>query len=66
MAFIPHTSADVEAMLAVIGVSRIEDLFEEIPRELLIEFLDGVPPALNELLWCSSRPSSAPWRRSMP
>ena len=32
MAFIPHTPADVEAMLAAIGVSSIEDLFDEIPR----------------------------------
>jgi glycine dehydrogenase subunit 1 len=31
MAFIPHTSEDVEEMLATIGVSSIEQLFEEIP-----------------------------------
>jgi glycine dehydrogenase subunit 1 len=49
MAFIPHTDADVAAMLAAIGVSRIEDLFEEIPAELRLRALAGVPEALNEM-----------------
>ena len=31
MAFIPHTAADVAAMLAAIGVGSIEELFDEIP-----------------------------------
>lgn len=49
MAFIPHTPADVEAMLAAIGVSSIEQLFDEIPPALRVKSLDGVPPALNEM-----------------
>jgi glycine dehydrogenase subunit 1 len=49
MAFIPHTPADVEAMLAAIGVRSIEQLFEEIPQSLRIQSLKGVPPALNEM-----------------
>ena len=49
MAFIPHTEADVAAMLAAIGVSRIEDLFDEIPPELRARSLSGVPAALNEM-----------------
>ena len=49
MAFIPHTEADVAAMLAAIGVSRIEDLFDEIPPELRVKSLSGVPDALNEM-----------------
>jgi glycine dehydrogenase subunit 1 len=48
MAFIPHTPADVEAMLAAIGVKRIEDLFEEIPQSLRVKSLERVPEALNE------------------
>jgi glycine dehydrogenase subunit 1 len=32
MAFIPHTAADVTAMLAAIGAPSIEALFEEIRR----------------------------------
>jgi glycine dehydrogenase subunit 1 len=49
MAFIPHTAADVAAMLATIGVRRIEDLFDEIPAELRVKSLAGVPAALNEM-----------------
>jgi glycine dehydrogenase subunit 1 len=49
MAFIPHTEADVAAMLAAIGVSRIEELFDEIPAELRLRSLAGVPEALNEM-----------------
>lgn len=49
MAFIPHTPADIEAMLATIGVSSIEQLFDEIPDSLRVKSLDGVPPALNEM-----------------
>ena len=40
MAFIPHTPADVEAMLATIGVSSIEQLFDEIPASLRVKSLD--------------------------
>jgi glycine dehydrogenase subunit 1 len=49
MAFIPHTAADVAAMLAAIGVKRIEDLFDEIPPQLRVKSLAGVPEALNEM-----------------
>jgi len=49
MAFIPHTADDVAAMLAAIGASKLEDLFDEIPRELRIKALAGVPDELNEM-----------------
>jgi glycine dehydrogenase subunit 1 len=49
MAYIPHTEADVRAMLEAIGVPDIESLFDEIPPELKIEALTGVPPALSEM-----------------
>jgi len=49
MPFIPHTDDEVEAMLGAIGATKIDDLFDEIPRELLIKDLDGVPDALNEM-----------------
>jgi glycine dehydrogenase subunit 1 len=49
MAFIPHTDADVAAMLAAIGVKSIEDLFDEIPQSLRIGSLSGVPEELNEM-----------------
>jgi glycine dehydrogenase subunit 1 len=49
MAFIPHTEADVAAMLAAIGAKSIEDLFDEIPASLRVKSLAGVPQELNEM-----------------
>jgi glycine dehydrogenase subunit 1 len=49
MAFIPHTREDVESMLAAIGVGSIEQLFEEIPANLRLAGLSGVPEALSEM-----------------
>jgi glycine dehydrogenase subunit 1 len=49
MPFIPHTKADVAAMLEAVGVARIEDLFDEIPQGLRTRALAGVPTALNEM-----------------
>ncbi len=49
MPFIPHTEEEISEMLATIGASSINELFDEIPRDLLIKDLDGVPDALNEM-----------------
>ena len=49
MAFIPHTEKDVAEMLATIGVQSIEQLFEEIPANLRVKSLAGVPAALTEM-----------------
>lgn len=49
MPFIPHNDADVHAMLSKIGADRIEDLFDEIPGELKISALEGVPEAIGEM-----------------
>ena len=49
MAFIPHTEPEVAAMLAAIGVSSIDELFDEIPPSLRVRSLDGIPAALNEM-----------------
>jgi glycine dehydrogenase subunit 1 len=49
MPFIPHTEEDLAAMLAVIGVERIDDLFDEIPPELKMGDLPSMPPALSEM-----------------
>src|SRR4029079_16213149 len=49
MPFIPHSEADVSAMLQAIGVARIEDLFDEIPPALKIESLAKVPTGLSEM-----------------
>ncbi len=49
MPFIPHTKDDVQSMLKVIGADSIDDLFDEIPADLLIPELSGVPDALSEM-----------------
>jgi glycine dehydrogenase subunit 1 len=49
MPFIPHTPQDVEQMLAAIGAKKVEDLFDEIPKDLRIQALAGIPDALNEM-----------------
>ncbi|MDH5311057.1 MAG: aminomethyl-transferring glycine dehydrogenase subunit GcvPA, partial [Gammaproteobacteria bacterium] len=49
MPFIPHTEDDVREMLGTIGASSIAELFDEIPAELRIDDLTGVPDALSEM-----------------
>ncbi|MCG6936526.1 MAG: aminomethyl-transferring glycine dehydrogenase subunit GcvPA [Proteobacteria bacterium] len=49
MPFIPHTEAEVRAMLATIGVESIEDLFDEIPADLRSSGLKQVPDGLSEM-----------------
>ena len=49
MPFIPHTESDVASMLAAIGVGSIEELFDEIPEELKVHALAGVPAGLSEM-----------------
>ena len=49
MPFIPHTDEDVSAMLAELGASSIEQLFDEIPQRLRIGSLEEIPPGLSEL-----------------
>ena len=49
MPFIPHTDADIRAMLEIIGAPDIDALFEEIPAALRAPGLPGVPPALTEM-----------------
>ncbi len=46
--YLPHTDKEIKEMLSVIGVDSIEDLFNEIPRELMGQDLD-VPFSHSEL-----------------
>ena len=48
MPFIPHTQADTDAMLRAIGVDEVDDLFAEIPGELKLKALEGIPEAITE------------------
>ncbi len=52
MAYIPHTDADRAAMLAAIGITKLEELFEAVPAEHRFPSLD-IPEALSEMeaLW---------------
>lgn len=49
MPFVPHTAADVEAMLAEIGAADIDALFDEIPDGLSTGTLKHVPEGMSEL-----------------
>lgn len=49
MAFIPHTPEDIREMLAKLDISDINALFDEVPAELLVADLPGVPDALSEM-----------------
>ncbi len=49
MPFIPHTEDDTREMLDAIGAKTIDELFDEIPAELMIDSLDGVPEAMSEM-----------------
>lgn len=45
--FIPHTEADIAAMLDVLRLASVDDLFETIPASLRDPAID-LPPALSE------------------
>jgi glycine dehydrogenase subunit 1 len=49
MPFIPHTQADIDAMLKSIGVKSIDNLFDEIPANLKAGKLTQVPEGLSEM-----------------
>ncbi len=49
MPFCPHTKNDIQEMLAVIGANKLDDLFDEIPQNLRIAELSGVPSGINEM-----------------
>ena len=49
MPFIPHTEQDIADMLAAVGETDIEALFDEIPATLRAAALESVPPGQNEM-----------------
>src|SRR5262245_28217327 len=48
MSYIPHTDAERQQMLAAIGVTTIEDLFEAVPAKHRFPALN-LPDALSEM-----------------
>ncbi len=49
MPFIPHTEEEIREMLETIGVSSIDDLFDEIPQGMRSAPLEGIGPPLTEM-----------------
>ena len=49
MPFIPHTQADINAMLQAIGVDSVDALFSEIPQTLRSGKLQKVAPGCSEM-----------------
>ncbi len=48
MSYVPHTDADRAAMLAAIGVERVEDLFHDVPAAYRFPEL-GLPEPMSEM-----------------
>jgi len=49
MPFIPHTEADIAAMLGRIGAASLDTLFDEIPADLNCAGIGGIPSGLSEM-----------------
>ena len=48
LAYLPHTEADIKAMLERIGVEKLEDLYSDVPAEFLRKGAYALPEALSE------------------
>jgi glycine dehydrogenase subunit 1 len=49
MDYTPHTKQDIEEMLKTVGISRIEDLFVQVPEALLLKEDLDLPSPLTEM-----------------
>ncbi|MFI4962396.1 MAG: aminomethyl-transferring glycine dehydrogenase subunit GcvPA [Legionellales bacterium] len=49
MPYIPHTPKDTNEMLAAIGASSTQTLFDEIPQSLQYSGLQNIPSGINEM-----------------
>ncbi len=47
--FIPHTDEDIRKMLDVIGVSSIDDLYGDVPQEVIFKEEYALPSAMSEV-----------------
>ena len=48
MKYFPHTTEDIEQMLAMAGLKSLDDLFAEIPQQLLFNKEFALPEAMSE------------------
>ena len=46
--FLPHTQSDIDEMLAVCGVSSLDDLYADVPEQLRLSQGYNLPEALSE------------------
>ena len=60
MPFIPHTDDDTREMLEAIGAETLDDLFDEIPKDLIIGSLDGVDAVVSCLTTWRRPTTSSP------
>ena len=49
MPYVPHTDDDIKHMLETIGVSSLDDLFDEIPKDIIAGPLQQVPTGKTEM-----------------
>ena len=49
MAYTPHTPEDLAEMLAAVGVARVEELFETVPKANRLNRPLDIPASMNEL-----------------
>lgn len=45
----PHTEEDIQAMLEKIGVNRIDDLYADVPQEVIFREEYDIPSAMSEI-----------------
>ena len=48
MRYLPHTKEDIDAMLAAVGIGRLDDLFATIPKECCCRLDMNLPEAMTE------------------
>jgi len=48
MDYVPHTDEDIKKMLDFIGVSSIDELYESIPKDLILKKPLNLPPSVAE------------------
>lgn len=47
--YIPHTQSDIEKMLGKVGVASIDDLYSDVPQEVIFREDYDIPSAMSEI-----------------